>query len=107
MNKKMDRNDLNPKNDISKKIEKLHKQIDNEGLPEIGLLAKKMDEKLPSLKRGLCKKDSEIDFASEVESAASMAYAKKTSLGQDDLRNEYHVALNIMKKTGKPPITID
>jgi hypothetical protein len=53
------------------------------------------------------KKDSDIDFASEVESAASVAYAKKTSIGHDDLRNEYHVALDIMKKTGKPPITLD
>ena len=48
-----------------------------------------------------------LDFESEVESAATKAYAKKMSIGQDDLRNEYQVALSIMQKTGKAPITID
>ena len=41
MNKKFTRNDFNPKNDISKKINDLHRKIESEGMPEIGLPAPK------------------------------------------------------------------
>ena len=51
--------------------------------------------------------DSESDSDDNLDKKVSALYQKKTTIAQEDLRQEYSVAYDVLKKSGQLPITID